>query len=69
VSSWAGEVAAAYAAGLLSLEEAVAVVYHRSSEQQRLAGSGRMLAIALGSEDVRRLIADDPNLEVACVNR
>jgi acyl transferase domain-containing protein len=39
----AGEVPAAYAAGLLSLDEAVAVVYHRSSEQQRLAGSGKVI--------------------------
>jgi acyl transferase domain-containing protein len=59
----AGEVPAAYAAGLLSLEEAVAVVYHRSSEQQKLAGSGngvnsRVEANALDDESDRLLLCD-----------
>lgn len=51
----AGEMAAAYACGALSLESATRLVYHRSRVQQRTAGSGRMLAIALdrtGVEDI-----------------
>jgi malonyl CoA-acyl carrier protein transacylase len=64
----AGEVAAAYASGLLTLEEAVQVVYHRSCEQQKLAGSGRMLAVGLASERVLELIKGKPELELACVN-
>jgi acyl transferase domain-containing protein/NADPH:quinone reductase-like Zn-dependent oxidoreductase/NADP-dependent 3-hydroxy acid dehydrogenase YdfG/acyl carrier protein len=43
----AGEVAAAYAAGVLSLEDAVHVIYHRSRLQQRATGKGRMLAAGM----------------------
>lgn len=43
----AGEVAAAHAAGILSLEDAVSVIYHRSRLQQRATGKGRMLAAGL----------------------
>ena len=42
-----GEVAAAYASGILSLSDATRLVYHRAKLQQRVAGSGRMLAIGL----------------------
>jgi acyl transferase domain-containing protein/acyl carrier protein len=41
----AGEVAAAYAAKILSLEDAVTVIYQRSRLQQRATGKGRMLAV------------------------
>jgi acyl transferase domain-containing protein len=44
------------------------VVYHRSTEQQKLAGSGRMLAIGLGVDDIRPLIGKHAGLEVACIN-
>ena len=54
----AGEVAAAYASGLLSLSDSVKVVYHRSFEQQRLEGSGRMLAVAMGKQEVMKYIDD-----------
>ena len=56
-----GEVAAAYASGALSLAEATHLVYHRASLQQRVAGSGRMLAIGLdraGVEDLLRELGD-----------
>lgn len=66
---------AAYAAGLLTLEEAVKVVYHRSAEQQRMAGCGRLLVVGLGVEKVRALLAKDQargeakdEVEIACVN-
>ena len=42
-----GEVSAAYVSGALSLEDAVAVSYHRSRLQQLAAGKGRMLATGL----------------------
>lgn len=41
----AGEVAAHHLAGLLSFEDAVEVIYHRSRLQQRTSGQGRMLAV------------------------
>ena len=45
-----GEIAAAWAAGALSLDEAGRVVVARSRYQQRTQGKGRMAALALASE-------------------
>jgi acyl transferase domain-containing protein len=68
----AGEVPAAYASGLLTLDEAVGVVYHRSLEQQRLAGSGRMLAIGMDARAASDLLtahaSDLEGVELACIN-
>ena len=67
----AGEVGSAYAAGLLSLEEAVQVVYYRSAEQQTLAGCGRLLAVGLGQNEVLDFLAAqglNHDVEIACVN-
>jgi acyl transferase domain-containing protein len=64
----AGEVAAAYASGLLTLEEAVEVLYHRSAEQQKLAGCGRLMAVGMSEERVMEFIRDMPDVEIACVN-
>lgn len=64
----AGEVPAAYASGLLTLEEAVEVVFHRSAEQQRMAGCGRMLAVGLSEDDVKEYIKDFADVEIACIN-
>ncbi|HLF78587.1 MAG TPA: SDR family NAD(P)-dependent oxidoreductase [Dehalococcoidia bacterium] len=47
----AGEVAAAYEAGILSLEDAVIVIFHRSRLQQKATGTGRMLAVGLSADD------------------
>src|SRR5690606_32795891 len=51
-----GEVAAAWASGALSLEDAVAVSWYRSRLQQRLDGQGRMLAVGLPGEEALALI-------------
>ncbi len=74
-----GEVAAAYASGALSLDDATRLVFHRATLQQRVAGSGRMLTIGLdrpGVEDLLdtldipfRLDGDRPvKIEIACEN-
>ena len=72
-----GEVAAAYACGALSLAEATRLVYHRATLQQRVAGSGRMLAIGLDRPGVESLLGDlsvrsgnvrAPQVEIACEN-
>ena len=73
-----GEVAAAYACGALSLEEATRLVFHRATLQQRTAGSGRMLAIGLDLPGVEELLdalnvpyrpGDGPtSVEIACEN-
>ncbi|GAB3733608.1 type I polyketide synthase [Amycolatopsis oliviviridis] len=47
-----GEVAAAYAAGVYSLEEALTVSFHRANLQARLAGRGVMAAVGLPVDEV-----------------
>ena len=44
------------------------MVYARSVEQQKLAGSGRMLAVAMSEEETRELIKSYRGAEVACIN-
>ncbi len=74
-----GEVAAAFACGALSLADATRLVYHRATLQQRVAGSGRMLAIGLDRPGVEELLdgldipfrldGDRPvRVEIACEN-
>jgi acyl transferase domain-containing protein/NADPH:quinone reductase-like Zn-dependent oxidoreductase/acyl carrier protein len=52
-----GEVAAGWACGALTLEQAVRVIYHRSRLQAGTKGKGRMTAVALGEAAARELIA------------
>ncbi|WP_420439577.1 type I polyketide synthase [Candidatus Palauibacter sp.] len=74
-----GEVAAAYASGVLTLAEATRLVYHRATLQQRVAGSGRMLAVGLDLPSVEELLESlniafrpggdqRPQVEIACEN-
>ena len=53
-----GEVAAAYCAGALSLEDTVRVIYHRSRLQDTTAGHGRMLAAGITPREAREMIGD-----------
>ena len=75
----AGEVAAAYACGALSLAEATRLVHRRATLQQRMAGSGRMLAVGLDRSGVEALLDElnipsrpdgdrRPQVEIACEN-
>ncbi|MDZ4344458.1 MAG: beta-ketoacyl synthase N-terminal-like domain-containing protein [Candidatus Binatia bacterium] len=52
-----GEVAAAYVAGALSLEDAVRVICRRSRLVKRTIGQGVMAAVELSMEDARRVLA------------
>ncbi|MCP2256101.1 Acyl transferase domain-containing protein, partial [Prauserella aidingensis] len=64
-----GEIAAACAAGALSLEDAARVVALRSQVLLRLAGRGGMVSIAADEESVRARIAPyGERLSVAAVN-
>nr|QLJ96952.1 SDR family NAD(P)-dependent oxidoreductase [Micromonospora carbonacea] len=65
-----GEIAAAYVAGGLTLDDAARVVVLRSrAVRERLAGHGGMASIALGAEQVEERIARyDGRLSVAAVN-
>lgn len=66
----AGEPAAAYAAGALTLEEATRVSYARSITQQKLSGRGRLLAIGESLDAVKTRIErrSDLALEIAAIN-
>lgn len=67
-----GEVAAAYVAGVYTLEDAVKVIYHRSRLQEKTGGDGnkgRMYAVGLSDGDARRRLQGLENrVEVAVVN-
>ncbi len=52
----AGEVAAHYLAGLLTFEQAVHVIFHRSRLQQRTSDLGRMLAVGLSAEKLLQTV-------------
>ena len=53
----AGELAAAWAAGALTLEDAMRITYQRGIWFQRVAHLGSMLAVGLGSEAAEPLLA------------
>lgn len=64
-----GEMAAAYVAGALSLEDAINVVYHRSRLQELSRFQGGMAAVGLSAEEARRFLHEEQLvLEVAAVN-
>ena len=64
-----GEVAAAYCAGIYSLDDAVTVIFHRSRLQHSTGGHGRMLAVGLSQEEANRAIGDElDRIQVAVIN-
>lgn len=74
VSHSSGEIAAAYAAGALSSQEALGVAYFRDelATKYRLSDlGGGMLAVGMGAVDVARYLSEAENgdaVVVACVN-
>ncbi|KAJ8119174.1 hypothetical protein ONZ43_g3832 [Nemania bipapillata] len=66
-----GEIAAAYAAGRLTAEQALLVAYFRGYAVKKLPTSGGMMAVGLSAEAATALIAEkglSGQLCVACVN-
>ncbi|MGW2634424.1 type I polyketide synthase [Streptomyces chattanoogensis] len=63
-----GEVAAAYVAGALSLPDAVTVICERSRLLARNAGQGRMLVVAVGHDQARKLCEGYDDICVAVIN-
>ncbi len=64
-----GEVAAAYVSGVLSLEDAVQIIFHRSRIQAQAAGKGRMLAVGLSLEEAEHIHAGYSKIvSIAAIN-
>ena len=63
-----GEIAAAYVAGALSLEDAARLVALRSRALTTLAGTGAMASINLPADDIEQLLGAFPGLSIAAVN-
>jgi len=63
-----GEIGAAWAAGALTLEEAIRLTCHRGEIFQRINGQGSMMAIGLGRAAVEALLAGcDDGLSISAV--
>ncbi len=65
-----GEVAAAWAAGALTLPDAVAVIYLRSHHQEAVRGFGRMAVIKLSAAEVETHLAEQgyDDIEISAIN-
>jgi thioester reductase-like protein len=64
-----GEAAAAYCAGVFSLEDAVQLIYHRSRLQDTTAGHGKMLAAGITAAEARTAIGDlAAQVQLAAIN-
>src|SRR5260370_33804432 len=65
-----GEIAAAWAAGALSLEQAIDVVGARSRHQESVRGSGGMAALMLSDREAQRFLkmVGAQGVAVAAVN-
>ncbi len=65
-----GEVSAAWAAGALTLEQAVHLTVGRSGTQRQFAGQGNMAALQTSAEQAAALIAEFgvPELDIAAIN-
>ena len=63
-----GEVAAAFAAGLLRAEEAIAVAYYRGISVEAKKRPGAMMAVGLGALEVRHYTDMYPDIVIACHN-
>ncbi|EGG16722.1 polyketide synthase [Cavenderia fasciculata] len=63
-----GDITAAWCSGILSLEEAVRIVYLRSVAQNETIGSGRMLAVSLSYDKFKERFQQYDTIELACYN-
>ncbi|SCG79560.1 type I polyketide synthase, partial [Micromonospora humi] len=63
-----GEIAAAAVAGILSLADAAMVVAVRSRALRAIAGTGGMIAVAMGADAAAELLDELPGMSLAAVN-
>lgn len=61
-----GEIAAAYAAGAISADSAIAIAYYRGKVAKSQSGMGEMASVGLSSKDVAPFLVD--GVVVACHN-
>ncbi|KAG9243665.1 hypothetical protein BJ878DRAFT_509631 [Calycina marina] len=64
----AGEIAAAFAAGLITGGEAVSIAYYRGLAVLKCKEDGAMLAVGLGADDVQQYICNQPGVVIGCYN-
>ncbi|KMO22683.1 type I polyketide synthase [Methylobacterium platani] len=63
-----GEIGAAEAAGILTLEQAVKVIFYRSKHQEATRGLGTMAVLLAPVEEVEAFLVDYPELDIAALN-
>ena len=63
-----GEVAAAYAAGALTLQDAARVSWEHTNILERVAGLGVMAHISLKLQDLKPFLAGHPEIAIAAIN-
>lgn len=64
-----GELASAYVAGVLTLEDAMKVCYHRSQQQAKARGAGSMIAVGVNLERAKELVAScNGAVSIAAIN-
>jgi acyl transferase domain-containing protein/NADPH:quinone reductase-like Zn-dependent oxidoreductase/acyl carrier protein len=63
-----GEIAAAEGAGILSLDQAVKVIFHRSKHQEMTRGLGTMAVLLAPVDEVQAFLVDYPDLDIAALN-
>ncbi|WP_407942745.1 SDR family NAD(P)-dependent oxidoreductase [Methylobacterium ajmalii] len=63
-----GEIGAAEAAGILTLEQAVKVIFYRSKHQEATRGLGTMAVLLAPVEEVEAFLVDYPALDIAALN-
>lgn len=69
INNHAGEMAAAYAAGFISEDEAIIAAYYRGKSVSKLSREGSMVAIGIGSQASEPFLAPlRPNVDIAAIN-
>jgi len=63
-----GEVTSAYVSGVLTLEEAATVSYHRSRIQRKTSGHGSMLAAAIDQSRAEHICDENKLVDIAAIN-
>jgi len=63
-----GEVAAGWASGALTLEQAVRIIHARSEHQENVRGKGLMVAVMLPEAEVQGVLDSDDDFSGICVS-